>query len=92
MPRILSITGHESSSSSPRCAIRYSSVYMEILMTIIYAMKVVSFLAGFMTESQKVTLAIFGGSLTTVLLVCIFKLYLCFVLTIWDLHTNAFDL
>lgn len=76
MPRILSMAGRESSSPSPRCVIRYSSVYLENLPTIICTLKVVSFLAGFMTESQMVAFAIYGGTLTAVLLVCILKLYL----------------
>lgn len=78
MPRILSMAGHESSSPSPRCVIRCSSVYLEISPTIICTLKVVSFLAGFMTESQKVAFAIYGGTLTVVLLVCILKWYLCY--------------
>jgi len=32
---------------------------------------VISFLAGFVTESQKLTIAIFGGTLTAVLLLAI---------------------
>jgi hypothetical protein len=71
MPRIWWKAGHESSSLSLRCMIRHSSVYLENLLTIICTLKVVSFLAGFMTESQTLTFAIFGGTLTAVLLVCI---------------------
>ena len=90
MPRISSIAGHESSSSSPRCVIRHYSIYTGILLTITHTLKVVSFLAGFITESQKLTFAIFGGTLTTALLVCILKLNLLLLLTICVLLTDAF--
>ena len=92
MPRMWWIAGHESSSSSPRCVIRHSSPHLEILLTIACTLKVVSFLFGFMTESQRLTFAIFGGTLGAVLLVCILKLTLLFILTIYVLLTYAFGL
>ena len=60
-------------------------------MTVTHTFKVVSFLAGFITGSQKLTFAIFGGTLTTVVLVRILKLNLLLLLTICVLFMNPFD-
>jgi hypothetical protein len=76
MPKMLWIAGHEPSSSLLQYVIRHSSRNPELLMTIICNLKVVSFLGGFITESQTLTFAIFGGTLATVLLVRIPRLSL----------------
>ena len=85
------MVGHESSSSSPRWVIRQTSIYIEVLITSTHTLKVVSFLAGFITEGQNLTFAMFGGTLTTALPVYILRLNLLLLLTICVLLTDAFD-